>query len=116
VSPGDLPGFSPLMLCPCCCTLEDLHAFEHAHEADAPRVGGPPLAGCKRCGFIFPALPVEYRQLTLDAMRNHECRGVHDGNWPELGEAITQAIADLGVTQHELAEHLRGLWPGEDAS
>ena len=44
-----------LMLCPCCCTLEDLLAFERAHEADAPRVGGPPLTECRRCGFTFPS-------------------------------------------------------------
>lgn len=104
-----------LVLCPCCCTLEDLLAFERAHEADAPRVGGPPLANCKRCGFTFPVLPVEYRRLTLDAMRNHECRGTHDGNWAGIGEAIIEGIADLGLTQQELAEHLRRLWPGGDA-
>ena len=62
-----------------------------------------------------PVLPVEYRQLTLDAMRNHECRGVHDGNWAGIGEAIIEGIADLGLTQQELAEHLRALWPGGDA-
>jgi hypothetical protein len=113
---NDRVAVAAVVLCPCCCTVEDLLAFERAHEGDAPRVGGPPLVECRRCGLIFPVLPVEYRQLTLDAMRNHECCGVYDGNWPGIGEAITEAIADLGVTQHELAERLRELWRGGAAT
>jgi hypothetical protein len=78
------------MLCPGCCTLEDI--------PDWPRDSAEHLkiiAGCHRCGFTFPILPGEFRGLTLHAMHSHRCKGPDDGDWNAVGEAIITRMGDL---------------------
>jgi hypothetical protein len=81
------------MLCPGCCTLADL--------PDGPQRDAASLktaVGCHRCGFTFPALPGQFKSLTLDALHNHRCQGPDAGNWDAVGKAI---IEELGQLQHD---------------
>jgi hypothetical protein len=64
---------------------------------------------------MFPVLPADFRQLTLDAMQNHECKGIHQGNWPDLGQAIVDAIHEQGITTEEFAVRLEATWPSGKA-
>jgi hypothetical protein len=98
-----------LPLCPGCCTIGDIPEWTPTPEVLTP------LVACKRCLFTFPVLPGDFRQLTLDAMRNHECQGVHQGNWPELGQAIVGAIHDQGISTSEFAARLEDTWPAGKA-
>ena len=81
------------MLCPGCCTLADIPDWPERDPADLKIV-----IGCHRCGFTFPALPGEFKSLTLDAMHNHRCEGPDAGDWDAVGKAI---IARLGNLQHD---------------
>jgi hypothetical protein len=96
------------VLCPGCCTLDDIPQYTPSLEVLAP------LVGCKRCGFMFPILPAEFKQVTLDALHNHECWGRNQGNWPELGQAIAEAVHELRISPRELEERLEGLWPDSE--
>jgi hypothetical protein len=79
------------MLCPGCCTLDDIPDW----TAKDLKV----VVGCHRCGFSFPALPGEFKPMTLTAMRNHCCEGPDNGNWKAVGEAIIAQIGNLGDGQ-----------------
>jgi hypothetical protein len=96
------------LLCPGCCTLDAIPKYTPSLEVLAP------LVGCRRCGFLFPILPAEFKQVTLDALHNHECRGRYRGNWPELGQAIAEAVQELKISPDQLAERLEGLWPDSE--
>jgi len=96
------------VLCPGCCTLDDIPRYTPSLEVLAP------LVGCTRCGFLFPILPADFKQVTLDALRNHQCCGRYRGNWPELGQAITEAIYEQKISPDQLAERLEGLWPDSE--
>jgi hypothetical protein len=63
-------AYAALLLCPGCCTIDDIPQWKPTAEVVTP------LVGCKRCPFMFPILPASFRQLTCDAMRNHECSGM----------------------------------------
>jgi Zn ribbon nucleic-acid-binding protein len=76
------------MLCPGCCTLDDIPDW----NADHFKL----VIGCQRCGFYFPNLPDQFKAITLNAMHHHRCEGTEKGNWPALGEAILDAIAANG--------------------
>jgi hypothetical protein len=99
----------PLVLCPGCCTIGDIPEWTPTKEVLTP------LVACSRCLFMFPVLPGEFRQLTLDAMHNHECSGVHQGAWPELGQAIVDAIHEQGISKEEFAARLEDTWPAGKA-
>ena len=78
------------MLCPGCCTIDDIPDWTEDSTGD-PKL----LVGCHRCGFTFPILPGEFRGLTLRAMRNHDCRvpeGAWRGDWVALGKAILDGM------------------------
>lgn len=98
-------GRAELLLCPGCCTIGDIPEW-----TPTPQVLTP-LVACRRCPFTFPVLPGDFRQLTLDALRNHECKGAHQGNWPGLGQAIVEAIHEQGISTSEFASRLEGTWP-----
>ena len=95
-------------LCPGCCAMEDIRACE---ATAGPRAFSP-LVGCSRCAFTFPILPGEFMQVTLDAMRNHDCHGIYRGNWPALGEGIIEGMHESGISKQALAVRLAGKWPG----
>jgi hypothetical protein len=97
------------LLCPGCCTIVDIPQWTPTPEVLTP------LVACTRCPFTFPVLPGDFRQLTFDAMRNHECRGAHQGNWTDLGQAIVGAIHEQGITSDEFAARLEGAWPAGKA-
>jgi hypothetical protein len=65
-----------------------------------------------RCGFRFPILPGEYKQLTLDSLHRHDCCLEREGDWGALGLAIVNAIREHAITGADLAERLNALWPG----
>jgi hypothetical protein len=96
----------PLLLCPGCCVIDDIPEWVPTAKVLTP------LVACNRCPFTFPILPGDFRQLTLDAMHNHQCIGMYQGNWPELGQAIVGAIHDKGISADEFAARLEGTWPG----
>jgi hypothetical protein len=96
----------PLLLCPGCCTISDIPEWVPTPEVLTP------LVACSRCPFTFPVLPGDFRQLTLDAMHNHQCGAMYQGNWPELGQAIVEAIHEKGISRDEFAARLEGTWPG----
>jgi len=79
------------MLCPGCCTIEDIPDWE---DWDADNL--QPVIGCHRCGFSFPVLPAQFRGLTLHALHNHRCEGPDRGNWQALGKAIMDGITGKG--------------------
>ena len=79
------------MLCPGCCTLDDIPDWD---DFDAHNFH--PVAGCHRCGFTFPVLPAQFKGLTLHALQNHPCEGPERGDWKALGKAIMDAIAGKG--------------------
>jgi transcriptional regulator with XRE-family HTH domain len=56
-----------LLLCPGCCTLDHILAYECDPDAIAPQ------AGCARCSFIFPLLPAEFALVTLESLHQHDC-------------------------------------------
>jgi hypothetical protein len=91
-------------LCPGCCAIEDIPEWEPTVEVLTP------LAECERCGFRFPILPADCKQLTFDALRHHECTGIHKGNWPELGLAIVRGMRELGLDPDALTKKLNGTW------
>jgi hypothetical protein len=95
-----------LLLCPGCCTTDDIPPWTPTIEMPAP------LAGCKRFTFMFPILPGDYARLTSDAIRNHACSGAAQGNWPGLGQAIIDAIHEGAIGPSELAARLDTAWPG----
>jgi hypothetical protein len=94
-------------LCPGCCTLADIPEFEPSREVLTP------LVECTRCGFRFPILPGDYKQLTLDSMCHHDCTGQQVGDWEALGLAIVNGILEHAITGADLAERLDALWPGD---
>lgn len=93
-----------VILCPGCCAIEDIPEWEPSVEVLSP------LVECARCGFRFPVLPGNYKQLTFDALHHHACTGVYKGNWPELGLAIVQGLHELGPDPDALTEKLNGAW------
>jgi hypothetical protein len=95
----------PLVLCPGCCAVDDIPEWTPTAQVLTP------LVACSRCPFMFPVLPGEFRQLTLDVMHNHECNGIHQGNWPDLGQAIVDAIHEQGISTEEFAARLQAAWP-----
>ncbi len=88
------PGGAVPMLCPGCCTLQDIPDWPDHDAADLKTV-----IGCHRCGFTFPLLPGAFKSLTLDAMHNHRCEGPEAGNWDAVGKAITEQLGEL--QQHD---------------
>jgi hypothetical protein len=89
------------MLCPGCCTLEDI--------PDWPRGSAGSLtviAGCHRCGFTFPILPGQFRGLTLHALCNHRCKGPDDGDWAAVGKMIIARLDDLQHDPGKLGEFI----------
>ena len=63
-STGEAPrGAAELLLCPGCCTIDHIFAYQCDPEAIAPQ------AGCTRCSFTFPLLPAEFALVTLEAIR-----------------------------------------------
>lgn len=94
-----------LLLCPGCCTIEDIPQWQPTAQVATP------LVSCKRCAFTFPVLPGNFRQLTYDAMRNHECTGMYKGDWPSVSQAIVDAIHEEHISTGELAANLEALWP-----
>jgi hypothetical protein len=99
--------WTPAKLCPGCCAIDDIPPFESTADVF------PPLVECARCGFRFPILPGEFKQLTLDSMRRHDCRLDQEGDWPALGLAIVSGIREHAVTGADLAERFGALWPGD---
>jgi hypothetical protein len=82
------------MLCPGCCTIDDIPDWTEDSTGDL-RI----LVGCRRCGFTFPILPGEFKGLTLRAMYNHDCRvpeGAWRGDWAALGNAILDGMTGRG--------------------
>jgi Zn ribbon nucleic-acid-binding protein len=79
------------MLCPSCCTLDEIPDWP---ESDADELA--PVVGCRRCGFSFPNLPGEFKGLTLHAIHNHRCEGADHGNWAGVGDAILKAMGGQG--------------------
>jgi hypothetical protein len=102
---AEVAGPGPLLLCPGCCTIDEIPEWMPTVEVLTPMVA------CSRCPFMFPVLPGDFRQLTLDALRNHECKGMHQGDWPELGQAIVDAIHEQGISTQEFAARLEATWP-----
>jgi hypothetical protein len=102
---AEVAGPGPLLLCPGCCTIDDIPEWAPTAQVLTPMVA------CSRCPFMFPVLPADFRQLALDALRNHECKGVHQGNWPGLGQAVVNAIHDQGISKEEFAARLEATWP-----
>ena len=102
---AETAGAGPLLLCPGCCSIDNIPEWMPTAEVLTPMVA------CSRCPFMFPVLPGDFRQLTLDALRNHECKGVHQGNWPDLGQAIADAIHEQGISTEEFAARLEDAWP-----
>lgn len=80
------------MLCPGCCTIDDIPDWLK-HNADDGKL--TIVVGCHRCGFAFPVLPGEFKSLTLEAMHNHDCQGPQAGNWKAVGEVIIARIGEL---------------------
>jgi Zn ribbon nucleic-acid-binding protein len=76
------------MLCPGCCTLDDIPDW----DADDFH----PVIGCHRCGFHFPNLPGQFKEITLHAMHDHHCEAPEKGDWPALGKAILDAMTEMG--------------------
>jgi hypothetical protein len=79
------------MICPSCCTLDDIPEWPKSDAGELKLV-----IGCQRCGFSFPNLPGEFKELTLHALLNHRCEGPERGNWADLGNAILAAISGQG--------------------
>jgi hypothetical protein len=93
-----------LLLCPGCCTLDEILSCEIDPESLAP------LAGCARCSFTFPLLLDEFADLTLTAMRRHDCSvSEQPENWAGVAAAITERIHELGLDQRQLAERSRAV-------
>jgi hypothetical protein len=93
-----------LLLCPGCCTIDDIPEWTPTVEMPTP------LVGCNRCPpFMFPILPGSFKQLTSDAIRNHVCSGMVQGNWPGLGQAIVDAIHE-GATEPPVPASWRQSW------
>ena len=88
------------MLCPGCCTLDDIPDWT-AKDLKS-------VVGCRRCGFSFPALPGEFKPVTLTAMRNHRREGPRNGNWKAVGEAIIAQIGNLDDGQ--FGAFLKSAW------
>ena len=95
-----------LLLCPGCCTIKDIPPWTPTIEEPTP------LVGCARCTFMFPILPGNFRQLTCDAIRNHACSGIAQGDWQGLGQAIVDAIHEGAIGPGELTARLDAVWPG----
>jgi hypothetical protein len=96
--PSDAPT---AVLCPGCCTIDDILAFEYDPAGPSPK------AACARCAFAFPLLPGEAAQATLDAMRRHDCRTPGEPeNWAAVGKVIIRLMREDGISQGELAERL----------
>jgi hypothetical protein len=86
-----------LMLCPNCCTVDDILAYDCDPESIAP------LAGCERCSFTFPLLPGEWALLTLEAMHRHDCRVADPPeNWTGVAQEIITRVRELGMRQDDL--------------
>jgi DNA-binding transcriptional regulator YhcF (GntR family) len=91
-----------LILCPCCCRIDDVLSHQGDPEALAP------LAGCARCSFRFPILPGEYAELTLEAMHRHHCRVSPEAdNYEGVARAIIEHVHELGLNQSLLLERAR---------
>lgn len=93
-----------LMLCPNCCTVDDILA----HDFDPKSIA--PLTGCKRCSFTFPLLPGKFSLITLEAMHRHDCH-VADSpeNWAGVSQAMIMRLCELGMSQEDLTRRLRNL-------
>ena len=104
--PLDVPA---RMLCPSCCTIDDILAIEQATVA-----GALPQVACARCAFTFPVLPPEGADLTLIAMREHDCLIPGErGNWDAVGKEINGQMRLKGFSQGELSRRLREQGKGE---
>ena len=98
--PLDMPT---RILCPCCCTIDDILAI-----APAPAAGALAQAACARCAFTFPVLPPEAADLTLTAMHEHDCLMPGErGNWDAVGSEINRQMRLKGLSQGELSRRLR---------
>jgi hypothetical protein len=108
---GQPPGAPTLVLCPGCCTIDDILAFEY------DPAGPSPQAACARCAFAFPLFPSEAAQATLDAMRRHDCRMPGEPeNWTAVGKEIIRLMREQGISQGELAERLHKLGPDDKSA
>lgn len=86
-----------LMLCPNCCTVDDILAYDSDPKSIAP------LARCERCSFTFPLLPGEFALATLRAMHRHDCRVVDPPeNWAGVAQVIITCVRELDMSQDEL--------------
>jgi hypothetical protein len=101
-----MPVPSPMLqLCPGCCTLDEILELEIDPKSLAP------LVGCMRCSFTFPLLPGESANVTMQAMRRHDCRvSKNPEDWAGVAEAITAHIHELGLNQCQLAERSHAIW------
>ena len=104
--PDMAAGWTQAKLCPGCCTIDDIPEFTPSTEVLTP------LVECTRCGFRFPILPDDFKQFTLDSLRNHDCSGAQAGDWHAVGQAIVDAIHEHAITGADLAERFDALWPG----
>ena len=93
------------MLCPGCCTIDDIPDWPKRNAEDLKII-----IGCHRCGFAFPVLPGEFKGLTLHALHNHRCAGPDDGNWEAVGEAIISRLAELHQDPEKFGAFLKAAW------
>ena len=106
IEPDVAAAWTQAKLCPGCCAIDDIPRYEPNSDVLTP------LVECARCGFRFPILPGEYKQLTLDSLHRHDCYLEQEGDWQALGLSIVTAIREHAITGADLAERLRTLWPG----
>jgi hypothetical protein len=100
------------ILCPCCCTIDDILAIK-----PPPAAGALSQAVCARCAFTFPVLPPEVADLTLTAMREHDCLVPGErGNWDAVGREINGQVRLKGFSQEDLSRRFREQQaePGDD--
>lgn len=112
MSPPEDPDNAPeLVLCPGCCTAEDISARPCDPQAAIP------LAGCRRCSFTFPILPAEYAELTVEAMHRHHCSVSRDPeNYEGVAQVIIGRVQALGLNQATFLERARAAAVIADAS
>jgi hypothetical protein len=96
--PEPVENARELKLCPNCCTVNDILAYDSDPESIAP------LAGCARCSFTFPLLPGEFAPVTLEAMHRHDCRVANPPeNWAGVAQAIVMRVRELGMGYDDLS-------------
>jgi hypothetical protein len=102
--PGARFSTPELVLCPGCCTIDDVAR----HHVDPQALA--PLVGCARCSFTFPILPGEFADLTLEAMHRHRCHVSGGGdNYEGVAQEIIKRVNELGLNQSTLLERARHL-------